>query len=45
MTLQPLDNPATIDVRSDEMRDFARVLRRALLMIVKYLEIRYRLCD
>jgi hypothetical protein len=28
---------------STEMRDFARVLRRALLMIVKYLELRYRL--
>lgn len=45
MSVQNIDNRVTLDVHSDEMRDFARVLRRALLMIVKYLETRYRLCD
>jgi hypothetical protein len=44
MALPRLDNNAIIE-SSTEMRDFARVLRRALLMIVKYLETRYRLCD
>lgn len=36
----PLAEGATID---SEMRDFARVLRQALLMIVRYLEKRYGL--
>jgi hypothetical protein len=47
MTVQLIDERVTLDARpqTEEMRDFARVLRRALLMIVKYLEIRYRLCD
>ncbi len=39
-TLTPLDNNAIIEVDS-EMRDFARVLKAALLMIVRYLERRY----
>jgi hypothetical protein len=43
MTLQHLDKSVTLDARStsDEMRDFARVLKAALLMIVRYLEKRY----
>ena len=43
MALQRLDNNGTLDVqpRSEEMRDFARVLKAALLMIVRYLERRY----
>lgn len=44
MALQRVDNNGTLEATT-EMRDFARVLRRALLMIVKYLEARYRLCD
>lgn len=40
-TLTPLDNNAIIEVDS-EMRDFARVLKAALIMIVRYLERRYR---
>ncbi len=42
-TLTPLDNNATLDARprSEEMRDFARVLKAALIMIVRYLEGRY----
>lgn len=44
MALRRLDNNATLDARpqSEEMRDFARVLKAALLMIVRYLENRYR---
>jgi len=47
MSVQNVDNYVTLDARPqvEEMRDFARVLRRALLMIVRYLETRYRLCD
>lgn len=44
MSLQTIDKNGTLEATT-EMRDFARVLRRALLMIVKYLEVRYRLCD
>lgn len=40
MTLQRLDNNVTLEA-STEMRDFARVLKAALLMIVRYLEKRY----
>jgi hypothetical protein len=39
-TLTPLDNNAIIEIDS-EMRDFARVLKAALIMIVRYLERRY----
>jgi hypothetical protein len=46
MSLTPLDNNAIIEVGSPassaEMRDFARVLKAALIMIVRYLEKRYR---
>lgn len=44
MTLTPLDNNAIIDARpsSEEMRDFARVLKAALMMVIRYLERRYR---
>lgn len=38
--LQSIDNRATL-AESTEMRDFARVLKAALLMIVRYLEKRY----
>lgn len=44
MSLQPVDNNATLETRpcsTEEMRDFARVLKAALLMIVRYLEKRY----
>ena len=43
MTVQGIDNSVTIDARSqtEEMRDFARVLKAALIMIVRYLERRY----
>lgn len=41
MSLQHLDNNATLE-QTSEMRDFARVLKAALLMIVRYLENRYR---
>lgn len=41
MALQRIDNNDTID-RSVEMRDFARVLKAALIMIVRYLENHYR---
>lgn len=43
MSLQRIDNNVTLDVRpqTEEMRDFARVLKAALLMIVRYLERRY----
>ena len=37
---QQLDNRATLE-QSTEMRDFARVLVRALMMIVSYLKDRY----
>ena len=44
MTVQNIDNRVTLDARprSEEMRDFARVLKAALIMIVRYLENRYR---
>lgn len=45
MSALPLDDRATIGAgersASSEMRDFARVLKAALLMIVRYLEKRY----
>lgn len=43
MTVQNIDNRVTLDARphTEEMRDFARVLKAALLMIVRYLEKRY----
>jgi hypothetical protein len=43
MTVQTVDKRATLDARpqTEEMRDFARVLKAALLMIVRYLEKRY----
>jgi len=37
---QPIDDRVTIET-STEMRDFARVLKAALIMIVRYLERRY----
>lgn len=40
MSLQSLDNNAIIE-SSTEMRDLARVLKAAMLMIVRYLERRY----
>lgn len=36
---QPLDSYATIE--TGEMHDFARVLKAALIMVVRYLERRY----
>lgn len=39
--MQQIDKCVTLDARSEEMRDFARVLKAALLMIVRYLERRY----
>lgn len=41
-TLTPLDNNAIIEADTDEWRAFARVMKAALLMIVRYLERRYR---
>lgn len=41
MALPRLDNNAIIET-STEMRDFARVLKAALIMIVRYLERRYQ---
>jgi len=43
MAVHPIDKCVTLDARSstEEMRDFARVLKAALLMIVRYLERRY----
>jgi hypothetical protein len=38
---RPLDNHATMET-STEMRDLARVLKAALIMIVRYLERRYK---
>jgi len=40
MALHRLDNNATVET-STEMRDLARVLKAAFLMIVRYLERRY----
>lgn len=40
MALHRLDNNDTLEV-STEMRDLARVLKAAFLMIVRYLEKRY----
>lgn len=40
--LTPLDNTATLEPDTDEWRAFARVMKAALLMIVRYLERRYR---
>lgn len=40
MALRRLDNNDTLEA-STEMRDFARVLKAAFLMIVRYLEKRY----
>ena len=37
-----LDSPSP-EVVNEEMREFAKVLRQALLMIVRYLEKRYQL--
>lgn len=44
MTVQTVDKHGTLDARhsTEEMRDFARVLKAALLMVVRYLENRYR---
>jgi hypothetical protein len=37
----------TVDehIANEEWREFARVVRRALLLVVRYLEKRYHLCD
>lgn len=40
MSLPRLDTNVILDATS-EMRDFARVLKAALIMIVRYLERRY----
>jgi hypothetical protein len=40
--MQQLDDRATL-ATSTEMRDLARVLKRALLLIVRYLEMRYQI--
>lgn len=40
MTVQTVDNRGTLE-QSTEMRDFARVMKAALIMIVRYLERRY----
>ena len=37
-----LDTSPTIEAATSEMRDFARVLKAALIMIVRYLERRYK---
>lgn len=37
---QSIDEHATIE-SNNEMRDFARVLKAAILMVVRYLERRY----
>ncbi len=37
-----IDDHATIEAVNSEMRDFARVLKAALIMIVRYLERRYK---
>ncbi len=36
-----IDEPVILET-STEMRDFARILKRALIMIVRYLELRYK---
>lgn len=43
MSVQNIDRSGTLEVQhsTEEMRDFARVLKAALLMIVRYLERRY----
>jgi hypothetical protein len=42
MTTQPLDERVILPVATtDEWRAFARVMKAALLMIVRYLEHRY----
>jgi len=41
MSVQSVDKYGTLEAAT-EMRDFARVLKAALLMIVRYLENRYR---
>lgn len=41
MALPRLDNNVTLE-QSTEMRDFARVLKAALVMIIRYLERRYQ---
>lgn len=40
MTMQNIDTSDTIE-QSTEMRDFARVFKAALIMIIRYLERRY----
>lgn len=40
MEQRPLDNRDILE-QSTEMRDFARVLKAAFIMIVRYLERRY----
>ena len=40
-SMTALDDRATIETANTEMRDFARVLKAALIMIVRYLERRY----
>lgn len=37
-----LDTPPTIEAATSEMRDLARVLKAAFLMVVRYLERRYK---
>lgn len=37
-----LDTSPTIEAATSEMRDFARVLKAALIMVVRYLERRYK---
>lgn len=39
--MHALDRGAILDAQSTEMRDFARVLKAALFMIIRYLENRY----
>ncbi len=41
MALHRLDKNDTLE-QTSEMRDFARVLKAALIMIVRYLERRYQ---
>jgi hypothetical protein len=36
-----LDETSTIEATT-EMRDLARIVKRALMMIIKYLELRYK---
>jgi hypothetical protein len=37
-----IDDPAILSTSTDEMRDLARVLKAAFLMVVRYLERRYK---